>query len=110
MKVLLTGANGLLGSHVARVLLNRNYEVRAVVGKGSNLQAINGLNLELFEARITNQPTMEKAVEGCASVSHVAVQTSQKPSDVEAFRKVNIDSTRFLLQACKKLNVIRFVF
>lgn len=110
MKVLITGANGLLGSHVTQVLLKKKYEVRAVVRKGSNLQSLNGLSVELFEARITDEIAMETAVAGCDFVIHVAAQTSQTPSDVEAFRKVNIDSTRFLIKACKKVGIKRFVF
>lgn len=110
MKILLTGANGLLGSHVARVLLNRKYSVRAVVRKGSNLKALEGLNVELFRAAITDRQAMENAVIGCDFVIHVAAQTSQNTSDVDAFRAVNIDSTRFLMQACKKFRLKRFVF
>lgn len=110
MKVLITGANGLLGTHVTQVLLKRNYKVRAVVRKGSNQQSLKGLNIELFKARITDEIAMEKAVAGCDFVIHVAAQTSQTPSDVEAFRKVNIDSTRFLIKVCKKVGIKRFVF
>jgi len=110
MKVLVTGANGLLGSHVVRALLNNRYEVRAMVRKGSNLKALEGLNYELFEGQITRQEDVKKAVEACNFVIHVAANTAQTSSNLEVFRKPNIDSTQFLIDACKKYGVKRFVF
>lgn len=110
MKVLVTGANGLLGSHVVRVLLYNRFEVRAMVRKGSNLKALEGLNYELFEGQITKYSGIEKAVKGCDFVIHVAARTAQTPSKLEVFQKPNIDSTQFLVESCKKHNVKRFVF
>lgn len=43
MKVLLTGATGFIGSHVARELLNRNHEVHCTVRPTSNRYRINGI-------------------------------------------------------------------
>ena len=109
-KVLVTGANGFLGSHVVGTMLNSQYQVRAIVRKGSNFKALGELNYELFEGQITKKSDVEKAVKGCSFVIHVAARTAQTPSNLEAFRKPNIDSTRFLIDACKKYDVKRFVF
>lgn len=110
MKVLVTGANGLLGSHVVIALLKSQYQVRAMVRKGSNLKALEGLNYENFEGLITKYSDVENAVEGCKYVIHAAANTAQTPSHLEAFRKPNIDSTKLLIEACKKDHVQRFVF
>ena len=42
MKVLVTGANGFIGSHVCRELVARGAEVRAVRRPGSDLPAAGG--------------------------------------------------------------------
>ncbi len=110
MKVLVTGANGLLGSHVVRELLSRNFEVRSMVRKGSNLKALEGTNTELFVGRIISRTDVENAVNGCDFVIHVAARTSQSPSDLEAFYYPNIRSTQFFIDVCAKNNIRRFVY
>lgn len=110
MKVLVTGANGLLGSHVVRALLKNRHEVRAMVRRGSNLKALEGLNYEIFEGLISKKSDIEKSVEGTEFVIHIAANTAQTSSKLEAFRKPNIDSTKFLIDSCKKHNIKRFVF
>ncbi len=110
MRVLVTGANGLLGSHIVRELLQRNYEVRAMVREGSNLRALKGLNCELFFGHITDETDVNKAVQDCRFVIHAAARTSQSPSNLEAYYDVNIKSTKYFLEACLKNNIQRFVF
>jgi dihydroflavonol-4-reductase len=110
MKVLVTGANGLLGSHVVGELLNREFRVRAMVRKGSNLKALQGLDCEFFYGQITNSSDVESAVTDCDYVIHAAARTSQIPSRLDAFYQPNVQSTKFVFDACIKCNIKRFVF
>ena len=110
MKVLVTGANGLLGSHVVRQLIKQKFDVRAMVRKDSNRKALDEVTCGFFEGRMTNRNEVETAVQGCDYVIHVAAKTSQSPSDVKAFYKPNVESTRYLIDACLKWKVKRFVF
>lgn len=109
MQVLVTGANGLLGSHVVAELLERNYRVRVLVRPGSNLAALKGLQIDIFKGQLTLQEDVEKAVSGCSCVIHSAALAVHKPTDLETFRKINIDSTRFIARACIKSGVQRLV-
>lgn len=108
-KVLVTGANGLLGSHIVRELLADGYRVRILVRKESDRRAIEGLTIELTEGQITQKGDIEKSVEGCDFVIHAAARTSQCPSTLEAFRKTNIESVILLMAACNKFRVKRLV-
>ena len=110
MKVLVTGANGLLGSHVVRAFLLKNYTVRVLVRKESDLRPLDGLSLDLLEGQITNKDDINRAVSGCDYIVHVAARTAQSPSNLEAYREPNIVSTRYLIEACKQFGIKRFVF
>jgi len=109
-KVLVTGANGLLGANIVRQLDAAGYIPKAMVRKGSNTLSLNGAEYELFEGEITNEKDVYEAVSGCDYVIHSAAQTAQTPSNVEAFRKTNIDATRLIMEACKHFKIERFVF
>lgn len=109
-KVLVTGANGLLGSHIVRELLKRKYNVRALVRKGSNLSALKGLDVELFKGQMTQKKDVFTAVRDCDFLIHSAAKTSPKPSDAEAFKIPNIKSTDYCIEASKKYRLKRFVY
>jgi dihydroflavonol-4-reductase len=110
MKVLVTGANGLLGSHVVRELLKREYPVRVLVRPHSNLKALDGLEVDFFYGNLTDPEDVLKAVIGCTHVIHSAARAVHSPSLLEAYRKVNIDSTDYILEACIKEGVQRLVY
>ncbi len=109
-KVLVTGANGLLGSHVVRELLKKDFAVRVLVRENSDLRAIMDLNIEYYIGQVTSENDVNEAVKGCVYVVHAAARTAQTPSDLKAFEKPNIQSTKYVIGACKELNVKRLVF
>lgn len=110
MKVLVTGANGLLGAHVVRELVKKNYKVRVLVRPGSDLRALEGLDVEIVRGQITENKDVQNTVKECDFVIHAAARTTQKPTRLEAYRNVNLNSTRYLIEACKKQNVKRMVY
>ena len=64
-KVLVTGAAGLIGSHVAEGLLNENVEVRALVRPGEDVRNIEGLEF------MPTEGSLEKAVKWYREEVHV---------------------------------------
>jgi dihydroflavonol-4-reductase len=58
---LVTGANGFVGCYVARALLARGTAVRALVRKGADLRALEGLPCELAWGDLRDAETVEQA-------------------------------------------------
>ena len=110
MKVLVTGANGLLGSHVVRELLRRGYEVRVIVRRQSNMAALENHDVEYFYGNLTVKEDINNAVKGCTHVIHSAARAVHSPSHLEAYREVNIDSTRYITDACRKEGITRLIY
>lgn len=108
--VLVTGANGLLGSNIVSQLITKGYNVRAIVRKGSNRNALKDLNCEITEGNITNIFDLETALEGCSFVIHSAARTRQFPNNWKLYRQANINSTALLIESCKKHNIKRFIY
>lgn len=110
MKVLVTGANGLLGSHVVNELVKRKYKVRVLVRPESDLTVLSGLDVERVFGQLTSRQDVDKAVDGCYFVIHSAARAMHIPTRLDAFREVNIGSTRYIVDACLKFGVKRLVF
>lgn len=109
-KVLVSGANGLLGANIVRQLNAMGYLAKAMLRKGSNTLSLKNAEYETFEGEITNKKDVFNAVSGCDFVIHSAASTAQTPSNVEAFREVNIEATKYFIEACKHYNIKRFIF
>jgi len=110
MKVLVTGANGLLASNLVRELLHSGYEVRGIVRESSNLLSLKKVDVELFKGEITNPADVRKAFAGCEVVVHAAANTSQWPTNFEAYKKTNVDATQMILDEAVRRGVGKFIF
>ncbi len=100
-KVLVTGATGLLGANLVRVLVDRGYPVRALVRESSNLKALDGVDVELHPGDITDRGSIEKALRGCTFAVHCAALVSMWHGHLGAMERVNVEGTRNFLEACK---------
>ena len=97
MKTLITGATGFVGSAVLRQLLAAGQEVRALVRAGSDRRNLDGLEVELCEGDLTDDPSLRRAVIGCDSVFHVAADYRLWIPDPENMYRTNVAGTRKLL-------------
>jgi nucleoside-diphosphate-sugar epimerase len=105
--VLLTGATGFLGSHVAEALLVEGWAVRCTVRKTSNLRWIESLPVERVTADVRSAAELAVALEGVDVVVHSAGLTRAK-SDADYFA-VNAEGTQGLALGAVDAGVRRFV-
>ena len=110
MKILVTGADGLLGNNLVRELLSRDHEVNVLLLPNSPTHSLDGLNIQRFEGNILNPGDIEKAMKGCDAVIHAAANTNIWPSRSEIIRKVNFDGTQNMVEAALKANIKRFIY
>ncbi|HUI82433.1 MAG TPA: hopanoid-associated sugar epimerase [Bryobacteraceae bacterium] len=104
---LVTGASGFLGWHVARVLLERGYEVRTLVRPGSQ---VTGLDTEPVIGDLRDPKSLERAVADCGLVFHVAADYRLWVKDPQELYRSNVDGTRNLLEAARQAGISRFVY
>jgi dihydroflavonol-4-reductase len=91
-----TGANGFVGSHLVDFLLSKKFRVRCIVRKSSNLQWLEGKDIEVFKCGLTDINGLREAFNGANYIFHVAgVVKAKKP---EGYFKGNVETTRVLLE------------
>ncbi len=107
---LVTGATGFVGSAVARALLARGHQVRALVRPGSNRANLQGLDVTLAEGDLTDPASLARAVAGCDHVMHVAADYRIWVPDPAAMLRANVDGTIALFRAAQAAGVGRMVY
>jgi len=80
MKVLVTGANGLLGANVVRELNDRRYDVRILARENSDLTGLEGVSYERIQGDLLDPGSVNREVDGCDYVIHAAANTNQWPT------------------------------
>lgn len=103
MRVLVTGASGMLGSAVARELAARGHRVTAFQRRPANLAGVIDVT-----GSITDFGSVTRAVDGADAVVHLAAKVSLTGSPRE-FETVNVAGTARLLDAAVAAGVSRFV-
>ena len=104
---LITGASGFLGWHLARVLLDRGYSVRALVRPGSR---VDGLDVEPVIGDLRDGDSIDRAVSGCGLVFHAAADYRLWAKDPRELYRSNVEGTRNVLQAARRAGVERVVY
>ena len=108
MNALVTGATGFLGSHLAKALAQRGYNVRALVRNTSKLSRLQGQDIENVEGNLLDIDSLKKATSGQNIVFHNAGIVNEWGKR-ETFYKVNVDGAKNLLEACLASGIKRFV-
>jgi dihydroflavonol-4-reductase len=108
MTTLVTGASGLVGSHVTRLLVQRGDSVRALVRDRSPLDELAGLDVELAYGDVLDRGSVRRAMQGVQRVFHVAGLTSLRTSADKVFA-VNVGGTRIVLEEALRAGVARAV-
>ncbi|MBI3694421.1 MAG: NAD-dependent epimerase/dehydratase family protein [Acidobacteria bacterium] len=108
--VLVTGASGFVGGHVARALAGRGERVRILVRPTSDRRGIADLDVERVTGDLRDPDSLSRAVAGCELVYHVAADYRLWARDPGELYRANVDGTRNLLEAVRREGVRRVVY
>ncbi len=107
MKVLVTGATGLVGSAVVRELVARGHAVRALARATSDLSNLEGTGAEVARGDVLDAASIRAALAGCEAVVHAAgLPRIGASSDAYA---VNVRGVEVVLSAALEAGVVRAV-
>ncbi len=108
--VLVTGANGFVGSHLVEGLLDKGYQVRCLVRKTSDLKWLSGLEVEYVYGDMADRNSLKAAITNVDIIFHSAGLTKAKTR--EDYFKANAEGTKNLIEVCLQENpkLKRFVY
>jgi dihydroflavonol-4-reductase len=108
MRVLVTGADGMLGVNIVQELVSRNHEISVFVLPNSPI-LFPYLVLNRIEGNILDLEKLTKAVEKHDAIIHVAALTDVWPYRSEMVRRVNIEGTKNIAAATVAAAIPRLV-
>ncbi len=118
-KILITGADGFIGSHLTEALVRRGYDVRAFTLYNSFnswgwldqcAEDVKG-NFEVFSGDIRDPHGVKEAMKGCDAVLHLAALIAIPYSyhSPDTYVDTNIKGTLNVLQAARELGISRVI-
>ena len=110
MKALVSGATGFVGAAVARALCAAGWEVRVLARTGSDRGNVRELAAQVVEGDLADLSSLERALQGCTALFHVAADYRLGARDPKPLYRTNVEGTRNILNAARSAAVGRVVY
>lgn len=104
--VLVTGATGLVGSHVAEYLRSRQIPTRALARDTSDISALCSWDVDIIPGDMSDEESLARAVQDVAVVVHCAAKVGDW-GPIAEYRQVNVEGLRNLLSAAEAQPTLR---
>ena len=108
MRILVTGATGFIGGHLACNLAAQGHRVRALVRREA--PALAKCGVELFWGDITDDVALRAAMQGIEAIFHLAAVRDVLGTPETVYRQINVEATYSMLDTARESGVQRFVY
>jgi dihydroflavonol-4-reductase len=110
LKAFVTGATGFVGSHVARLLAEQGAELRLLVRAQSRRENLACIPAELVVGDLNDPASLQKGMQGCDAVFHVAADYRLWIRDPKPMYAANVEGTAAVIEAAQAAGVRRTVY
>jgi dihydroflavonol-4-reductase len=108
--VLVAGASGFVGSHIARLLVQQGRKVRVMVRSSSKVDALNGLDIEIVHGDVLDPASLRAAMLGCGTVFYSVIDPRFWLTDQTPIFRNNIEGLDNAINAALDCGIERFIF
>ncbi|MBN1493539.1 MAG: NAD-dependent epimerase/dehydratase family protein [Candidatus Omnitrophica bacterium] len=111
MKILVTGGTGFTGHHLVRRLVHDGHQVRSLDNQeGLFDKELKSLGVEIIYGSVTDKDAVERAMEGCEIVFHLAAAFRGVDLPKAVYWSVNVEGTRIVCNAAMNAGVKRLIY
>ncbi len=115
MRILVTGASGLIGCHATAALLAAGHAVGALARSPGKLDAAlkplgrSSQDIEIVPGDLENAASIQRALQGRQGLLHCAGRFSPSLADAALLQRTNVDGTRAVLEGAARAGLDRIV-
>ena len=109
-KVLITGVNGFVGSHLAERLLKENIDVVGLCRRSDEMQWLEEKGLKIVKGDILSCNDIYDKIDGCDIIIHTAGWSGGKSVSNELAWKTNVVGTANMLELAKEKGIKKFIY
>ena len=110
MNVMITGATGLIGSRLVKILAGQGFRIKALVRDESRARELIDEPVEFVCGNLNDEAAIEKALSGCEYLFHLAADYRLWVPDPEVMTRTNVEGTRLLMRKALEAGVERIVY
>jgi len=107
-KILLTGATGFIGSHIAEYFSGKGEDIKCLVRENSDVSFLKTLGVQMFTGDVTDEQSINKALVDCETIIHIAGYARDWGRKKD-FKRINVEGTLNILRAAKKQNISKVI-
>jgi dihydroflavonol-4-reductase len=109
-KILITGANGFLGSAITRKALEKKFKVKVLVRETSDISNLKNLDVEIFRGDLSRKDTIIDAFKNCHTFFHVAADYRLWARKVSEIYESNVLGTQNVIELIKDIPNHKLVY
>jgi dihydroflavonol-4-reductase len=110
MKVLVTGATGFIGFHVAKLLIEKGFHVKALVRDENDAPALKRLGVTPVKGDIRDFDACHDALKDCRHLYHLAADYRLWVPDPAVMYAINVQGTKNIMRAALMRSVEKVVY
>ncbi len=111
-KVLVIGASGFVGKHLARALLADGYEVRCLARNPTKVEDLAALGCEVVQGDISDLTSLQRALDSVQAV-YISIHTlspQHANTKGQGFMDVELNGLKNIVAACQTHGVRRLIY
>ncbi|MDG2990052.1 NAD-dependent epimerase/dehydratase family protein [Candidatus Synechococcus calcipolaris G9] len=106
-----TGASGFVGTNLVHLLVEKGYQIRALVRNPDRVPHLHTLGIDLIPGDLNVNPAdLAQQMQGCSVLFHVAAHYSLWQRDRDILHQSNVLGTRNILAAARQAGIERTVY
>ena len=105
-----TGGTGFVGGAVVRRLVAAGHRVRVLARPGNSRRLLTGSPVEIVDGDLADAASLQRCLQGCRLLFHVAAMYALWARDRRLFYEVNVEGTRRILRGAAEAGVGRVVY
>ena len=109
-KILITGANGFLGSAITRKAIEKKYKVKVLVRETSDISNLENLDVEIFRGDLRRKETIIDAFKDCNIFFHVAADYRLWVRKISEIYESNVLGTQNVIELIKGIPKHKLVY